>query len=217
MAGSAGRRAACRTRRHRRQAPPGGAERAAGPAERRAEAEGAIAECDQLLDIFAALLRIAQVEAGARRAGFAELDLSALAATVAEVYAPAAEECGQVLTTEIAPGVTLLGDRELVTQMLANLLDNAVKHGRASGRVALRLAPGRITVEDDGPGIPADQREAVLRRFHRLDAARATPGSGLGLALVAAIAELHGMRLALADAGPGLLVTLYLNGRSGGI
>jgi signal transduction histidine kinase len=151
------------------------------------------------------------------RAGFARFDLSAVAATVAEVYAPAAEERGQALATEIAPGLELLGDRELITQMLANLVDNAVKHGRAGGRVALLLAPGRITVEDDGPGIPTDQREAVLRRFHRLDAARATPGSGLGLALVAAIAELHGMRLKLANARQGLRVTLDWNGRSGGI
>jgi signal transduction histidine kinase len=184
----------------------------------RAEAEGAIAECDQLLEIFAALLRIAQVEAGARRAGFALFDISAVAATVAEVYAPAAEERGQRLRTTIAPGIALLGDRDLITQMLANLLDNAVKHGREGGEVTLRLAPGMLTIADDGPGIPAAQRDAVLRRFTRLDAARATPGSGLGLALVAAVAELHGMQLSLGDAAPGLVVALtWGDGQSGSL
>lgn len=179
----------------------------------RAATEAAIQDCEHLLDIFAALLRIAQVESGARRAGFAALDLSGLLATVAEVYAPAAEARGQRLETAIAPGVQVFGDRELLTQALANLLDNAVTHGREGGRVALALSSAAvITVEDDGAGIPAESRAAVLQRFHRLDAARSRPGAGLGLALVAAVAELHGARLALGDAGggAGLRVTLAL-------
>jgi signal transduction histidine kinase len=101
----------------------------------------------------------------------------------------------------------------LLTQALANLLDNAITHGREGGRVALALsAAAVITVEDDGAGIPAEARSAVLRRFHRLDAARSRPGAGLGLALVAAVAELHGARLELGDAsgGTGLRVTLAL-------
>lgn len=167
-------------------------------------------EADALLDIFAALLRIAQVESGTRRAGFTRADLSAIAAAVAEVYAPAAEDRGQVLATDIAPGVTLPGDPALLTQMLANLVENAVRHGRAGGRVALTLTPRDITIADDGPGIPEAEREHVFRRFHRLDAARATPGSGLGLALVRAVAGLHGIAITLEDASPGLRVRLTL-------
>ncbi|RAI56189.1 two-component sensor histidine kinase [Roseicella frigidaeris] len=190
---------------------------AAGEAEWRAATEGAILDCEKLLDIFAALLRIAQAESGARRAGFARFDLSEVAGTVAEVHAPAAEERGQRLETAIAPGLAMLGDSDLVTQMLSNLLDNAVKHGRPGGRIGLRLAPAPaggavLVVEDDGPGIPAEARGAVLHRFHRLDAARATPGTGLGLALVKAVAELHGIGLKLGDARPGLRVTLAIPG-----
>lgn len=185
--------------------------RAEGDAAWRPATEAALRDCEQLLEVFAALLRIAQVEGGARRAGFAPLDLSGLAATVAEVYAPAAEERGQRLETDIPPGIPAFGDRELLTQALANLLENAVKHGREGGRIRLALTPGRVlVVEDDGDGIPPGEREAVLHRFHRLDAARSRPGAGLGLALVAAVAELHGARLTLGDAGPGLRVELAL-------
>ena len=190
-----------------------GALRAPDDAGWREATEAAIRDCEQLLEIFAALLRIAQVESGARRAGFTRLDLTGLLATVAEVYAPAAEERGQRLDCDLAPGVAVFGDPELLTQALANLLDNAVKHGREGGRVGLSLSPaGLVTVTDDGAGIPPEAREAVLRRFHRLDAARSRPGAGLGLALVAAVAELHGARLTLGDAAPGLRVELALPG-----
>jgi signal transduction histidine kinase len=176
----------------------------------RASTEAAIAEADHLLELFAALLRIAQVESGTRCAGFTRCDLSAIAETTTEVYAPAAEERGQSLETAITPGITWQGDRELLTQLLANLLDNAVKHGRAGGRIRVRLDARALVVADDGPGIPAEEREMALRRFHRLDAARSTPGNGLGLALVAAVAELHGMTLRLEDNEPGLRVVLAL-------
>ena len=173
--------------------------------------EQAVAECDRILAIFAALLRIAEVESGARRAAFAQVDLTAVAATVAELFEGETEARGQRLDLALAPGVSVQGDRELLTQMLANLVENAIRHGREGGRVALalrRLDSGgaELVVSDDGPGIPEEARAVVLRRFHRLDASRATPGSGLGLALVAAVAELHGARLALEDAGPGLRV-----------
>lgn len=169
------------------------------------------AECDAILDLFSALLRIAQVEAGAQRSAFSRFDLSAVLESVAEVYAPSAEERGQTLTATIAPSLSAHGDRALVTQLFANLVENAVRHGRAGGRIAItlrRAADGgsEAIVEDDGPGIPEAEREAVFRRFHRLDAARATPGSGLGLALVRAVAALHGMTVTLADAKPGLSV-----------
>jgi len=174
--------------------------------------EAAQAEADRLLEIFAALLRIAQVESGTQRAGFATVDLSAIAESVAEVYAPAAEERGQVLATAIAPGVSLTGDPALLTQMLANLVENAIRHGRPKGRIALSVTPDGIGVCDDGPGIPEDERDKVFRRFHRLDASRSTPGSGLGLALVRAVADLHGMTIALEDAAPGLRVQVSLPG-----
>jgi len=177
--------------------------------------EGALADCDRILGIFAALLRIAQVESGARRAAFKRFDLTAVAETVAEVYAPAAEEREQRLETRLQPGLAAWGDPELITQMLANLLENAVVHGRQGGSILLSLAPGPnggavLEVADDGPGIPEAERERVLRRFHRLDAARSRPGSGLGLALVAAVAELHGIHLSLGDNKPGLRVRLEI-------
>lgn len=189
-----------------RRSPPGEAEPMIAAAE---------AECDAMLDLFAALLRIAQVEAGAQRSAFATFDLSAVAEAVAEVYAPAAEERGQRLTAAIAPGLVAHGDRALVTQLLANLVENAVRHGRAGGHVSLTLAPAadggaEAVIADDGPGIPAEERERVFRRFHRLDAARATPGAGLGLALVRAVASLHGMTVTLADAAPGLTVRVAI-------
>jgi len=175
-----------------------------------ASARAAEAECAAILDLFAALLRIAQVEAGAQRSAFARLDLSSVLDSVAEVYAPAAEERGQTLTAEIAPGIEAFGDRSLITQLFANLVENAVRHGRAGGQVRIALARAgegaEAVIADDGPGIPEAERERVFRRFHRLDAARATPGSGLGLALVRAVAGLHGMELRLEDAAPGLRV-----------
>jgi signal transduction histidine kinase len=198
-----------------------GAAGAGSPAEWRQAAETAIAECDAILEIFAALLRIAQVESGAAlRQGFGPFDLSAAAEAVAEAYAPAAEERGQAFAAAIAPGIGGFGDRMLVSQMLANLVENAVRHGRAGGRVrlALEAAPDGaavLTVEDDGPGIPAAERERVFRRFVRLDAARATPGSGLGLALVRAVAGLHGAEVTLGDAGPGLRVRVRFPPRPG--
>ncbi|WP_291297228.1 HAMP domain-containing sensor histidine kinase [Elioraea sp.] len=181
--------------------------RAATAAAAKEAAAAAEAECDAILDLFAALLRIAQVEAGAQRSAFARVDLSAVVESVAEVYAPAAEERGQVLSAGIAAGLAAVGDRALITQMLANLVENAIRHGRDGGHVRLLLSPlgegAEVIIEDDGPGIPAEERERVFRRFHRLDAARATPGSGLGLALVRAVAALHGMTVTLEDAGTG--------------
>jgi signal transduction histidine kinase len=189
------------------------AARAETQAEWREAAAAAEAACDRLLDLFAALLRIAQVEAGTERAGFTQLDLSAVAETVAEVFAPAAEIRGQTFTAEIAPGIAAWGDHALLTQMLSNLVENAVRHGRQGGRVMLVLRAGEITITDDGPGIPEAEREKVFRRFHRLDAARSTEGSGLGLALVRAVADLHGMTVALEDAAPGLRVRVSLPAR----
>ncbi len=175
--------------------------------------DGAVAEAEGLLGTFAALLRIAQVEAGAQRAAFCKVDLSLLAETVAEAFAPTAEDEGYVLTAAAAPGVAILGDRELLTQMLVNLVENALRHTPPGSRIRVQVGRGPaggavLAVEDDGPGVPAAERERVLRRFYRLEQSRTTPGSGLGLSLAAAVAELHEGHLSLEDAAPGLRVTV---------
>lgn len=174
--------------------------------------ERAITEIDGLLQTFNALLTIAQAESGARRQDFTDIDLTSLAADAAELYEPVAEEAGLSLEVDLAPQVTVPGNRHLLSQALANLLDNAVKYTPDGGRVTLSLTAGpagpELTVADTGPGIPAEHREFVLERFTRLESSRNTPGSGLGLSLVAAAAGLHQAELRLGDNRPGLRVTL---------
>jgi len=180
-----------------------------------AELEGALAELDGVLATFTALLRIAQLEAGPALPREApEVDFSALVTTLAEAYEVVAEEAGKTLSAEVAPDQRLRADAALLRQMLANLLDNALAHGGAHLSVVLRPGPV-LEVSDDGPGIPVEERERVLRRFYRLDRSRGTPGNGLGLALVAAVAKLHGAAPVLSDAGPGLRVTVDLSGARG--
>jgi signal transduction histidine kinase len=184
-------------------------------ADAEASVAGAIEECDRILGIFEALLRIAQVEGGGPRAFFKSFDLSGVVEAVAEVYGPAAEERRQTLATRIAPGVAAWGDRELATRLLANLVENAVRHGLEGGRVEVTLeraqeGSANLVVADDGAGIPAAERGRVFRRFHRLDAARSSPGTGLGLALAKAIADLHGMAISLSDNAPGLRVSVFV-------
>lgn len=170
----------------------------------------AIADLDDVLETFAALLRIARAEAGAGARQV--LDLSALVTAVAEAYGPVAEEAGRAFAIDVQAGLRVQGDAALLQRMLANLLDNALAHGAGAIRVA--LAPGPVlTVADDGPGVPAAERAAVLRRFVRLDRSRATPGTGLGLALVAAAAQAHRGTVELLPAhadGSGLLVRINL-------
>jgi len=173
------------------------------------------AEVEALLGTFAALLRIAEVEAGAQRAAFCRVDLSTVVETVADAFAPSAEDAGRRITAEIDPGIAVHGDKELLTQMLVNLVDNALRHTPSGTEVRLSLVRlGRqhvvLAVQDNGGGIPKAERERVLRRFYRLDHSRTTPGSGLGLSLVAAVVELHGAALRLEDARPGLLVSVTL-------
>jgi signal transduction histidine kinase len=172
----------------------------------------AIAETDEILATFGALLRIAQIEAGTKRAGFATVDLSAVFDTIVETYTAVAEDHGQTLSSRIAPGVTIRGDRELLTQLLANLVDNAIRHTPAGTMVEVLLGVDQYrpigVVADTGPGVPAEAREKIFRRFYRLDRSRTTTGSGLGLSLVAAVAELHGIAITLADNAPGLRVAL---------
>jgi len=188
-------------------------EHATTTAEYAAAADGAIVEADVLLETFSALLRIAQIEAGAQKSGFADLDLSALAQSVGEAYQPAAEDSQHRLVLDIAGGVALHGDRQLLAQMLSNLVENALHHTPAGSTVSLTVgyaATGepQIVVADNGPGIPAAERERVFGRFYRLDSSRTTDGSGLGLALVKAIATLHGLSIRLEDNAPGLRIVL---------
>ena len=161
----------------------------------------AIAELDAVLDTFSALLRIARVEAGARAAADAG-PVGAGGLGGGEAFAPAAEEAGRRFTLDVAPGLTVAGDPALLGRMLANLLDNALAHGAGAVRVSLHAGPV-LVVADEGPGVPADEREAVLQRFVRLDRSRGTPGTGLGLALVKAAAEAHGGTVTLGPALPG--------------
>lgn len=178
----------------------------------RATMEQTLSEVDGVLATFNALLRIAQTEAGAHRSDWVPLDLGTIARDVAELYQPAIEEQGDTLTTHIDAGLVLHGSRELVAQALANLLDNAIKYTPRGSRIELGAtrADGAIelSVSDNGPGIPAAARERVLERFVRLDASRHQPGSGLGLSLVRAVANLHHAALELSDHHPGLKVTL---------
>jgi len=175
--------------------------------------EASLVELDGVLATFSALLRIAQVEAGLTGAGFETVDLSALAGDVAELYAAVAEDAGQRLEASVTPGQRVRGDPALLRQAVANLIENALTHGGPAVRVevSVHATPGSgptLSVRDTGPGIPASEHGRVLERFYRLDRSRNTPGSGLGLALVAAVARLHGAALRLEDAAPGLSVTL---------
>ncbi len=185
---------------------------ASSPAEYERALEGAKADVTALLGTFAALLRIAEVEAGAQRAAFRRVDLSALAETVAQAFAPVAEDERHALVAEVAPGIAVQGDRELLTQALVNLVENALRHTPEGTAIRLSLSGenGRavLAVADNGPGVAEPEREHILRRFYRLEQSRTTPGSGLGLSLVAAVAALHGADLRLADARPGLCVSL---------
>lgn len=176
----------------------------------------AIAETKGVLTTFTALLRIAEVEARARRAGFITLDLTTVTTDVAELYEPMAEGKRILLSVEndvAAADAQMAGDPSLLFEAIGNLVDNAIKFTPPGGRVVLRTSrrKGRLGVEvsDTGPGIPESERDAVLQRFHRVDKCRATPGSGLGLSLVAAVAKLHELHLAIEDAQPGCRVALW--------
>ena len=178
------------------------------PGSHRETLEVALTDLDSILATFSALLRISQIESGARRAAFRPTNLAALAAHVVEAFRPSAEENGQILDLE-AEGLAMIdGDRELLTQMLANLVENALRHAGAGAKVRVRCwmdAGARLmSVIDDGPGVPASERYRLFDRFYRLEASRSTPGNGLGLALVAAVARLHDADATLLDAAPGL-------------
>jgi len=181
--------------------------------QQRAELEQASTEADQLLLTFNALLRIARIEAGKQRAGFKNVDLAALITDVAELYEPLADEKKQRLVVNTA-SANYTGDRDLLFQAVANLVDNAVKHTPENGEIQITLRPTEkgtdLIVSDQGPGIPEEHTDHVFQRFYRLDRSRNTPGSGLGLSLVAAVAELHKIEIELQNLDPGLRVSLHM-------
>ncbi len=201
---------------HRLEAARGGG---ATPKDAELAIEAAIADIHGVLETFNAILRIGQIEAGARRAGFKPVDLAAVAREVVEAFQPAADEEGKTLVADLSAALPLSGDRELLTQMVANLVDNALRHTpREYAHRRGERAPagaGRLTVSDNGPGAPPAELGRIFERFYRLDAARATPGDGLGLSLVAAIAELHGMACAASDNRPGLSIALEMPAQAG--
>jgi signal transduction histidine kinase len=170
-------------------------------------------EADDLLKTFNALLLIGEAEAGLEKSSLEQVDLSERLADVAELYEPAAEAQGLDLKIEIADGLFVRGNASLISQAFVNLLDNALKYAPGDGTVSIMAGLDEkggpwVVVADTGPGIPEADRQRVLDRFVRLEGSRSTPGSGLGLALVSAVAKLHGARLELEDNQPGLIVRL---------
>jgi signal transduction histidine kinase len=174
--------------------------------------DAAIGEAQRLLDIFSALLRIAQVE-GSSCVGVGDVDLTAVAETVADAYRLDVEEAGHALTTTISQGVVVSGDKELLTQALANLVENALRHTPPGTRIDVRLEGSSetgalLSVEDDGPGVAEADLPRLTDRFYRGESSRTTPGNGLGLSLVSAVAELHDATLDLNVMKPGLRVII---------
>lgn len=182
----------------------------------RAALTDSIADVDGILDTFAAILRIAQIGSGSRKANFARIDVSELLEGLVETYRVVAEAKDQTLSDAIAGGLFVEGDRELLIQMIANLVENAINHAPPGVAIAIeadRTADGpRIVVADRGPGIPAEYREKVFERFFRLEPSRSAYGNGLGLSLVAAIGELHGATVTLEDNRPGLRAVIAFSG-----
>jgi signal transduction histidine kinase len=180
------------------------------------EIDAAMADVDRVIAIFNALLRLAEIDTGMRRSGFVEVDAANIAAEVAEFYQPLAELRGCALSFASPGPLALAGDPLLLAQAIGNLIDNALKYAqKKNGLIAVeasRRPDGaiEIAVADDGPGIPDDEKHKVFERFYRCDASRGTPGAGLGLSLVAAVAKLHGGSLILSDNHPGLIATLIL-------
>lgn len=174
--------------------------------------ESAIGDVEEILTTFNAVLRIAQIESRSSKEGLEVVDLASVTLDVVELYMPAAEEGGVSIMVEAAPGSLIKGDPQLLYQAVANLLDNSIKYAGPNCHISVKVSGVQsaivLEVSDNGPGIPEEHRDAVLRRFVRLDPPRSTVGTGLGLSLVAAIARHHGVAIRLEDNGPGLRVTL---------
>lgn len=182
------------------------------PSTLRATLESAMGEADQLLATFSALLRIAQIESGSSRSGFKLVDLTAIFQHVADTYRAVAEDQQKIIIVSLVETVRILGDRDLLVQMLVNLIENALHHTPFGTTIRLSLENGALgsigIIADSGAGIAESERKKVFERFYRLDRSRSSPGNGLGLSLVAAIATLHGIGIELQDNMPGLKVVL---------
>jgi signal transduction histidine kinase len=171
-----------------------------------------IADLDTVLRIFSSLTRISQIEANVQKSAFRNVNLAEIASEIVELYDAAAEESSVRLSLIGNQSVLVTGDKDLLFDAVANLVDNAIKHGRPAGQVTVELthndAEAVISVADDGSGIPADEYQNVFKRFYRLERSRHTPGNGLGLSLVDAVARLHGARIEMLDNLPGLKILL---------
>src|SRR5258708_1623797 len=167
-----------------------------------------MADLDAVLRMFSSLTRISQIEAHDRTSAFRSVNLAEIASEVVELFDAAAEDKGAHLSAVVDQRALVTGDRDLLFDAVANLVDNAIKHGREAGRVTVEVTQNDdgavISVVDDGPGIPNDERQHVFDRFYRLERSRRTSGNGLGLSLVAAVARTHGARIDLMDNEPGL-------------
>jgi signal transduction histidine kinase len=172
-----------------------------------------LANLDAVLRIFASITRISQIEAKAQKIAFRTVNITKLMTEIVDLYDAAAEEKGVHLRLVGNEQVLVTGDRDLIFDAVANLVDNAIKHGRAAGQVIVEVAESSdggatVTVADDGPGIPTVEYTNVFKRFYRLERSRKTAGNGLGLSLVAAVARLHGAHIEMFDNLPGLKVRL---------
>jgi signal transduction histidine kinase len=189
-----------------------------GPDETFAEIEAAVADVDRVIGIFNALLRLAEIDTGARRSGFVDVDPDDLAAKAVEFYLPAAELKGVALSFRGQAATIIRGDPVLLAQAIANLLDNALKFTPAEGAISVETrrhddGSVELSIADTGPGIPDAEKPHVTERFYRGDAGRGTPGVGLGLSVVSAVARLHTGRLELNDNDPGLRVGMILDAK----
>lgn len=170
----------------------------------------ALEQIDHITDTFDALLRLARIESGAGRAGFAPLNLDNLAMQVKEIFGPVIEDAGHILQLEITDPAHILGDRDMLVQLTANLLQNALRYGPSGQVITLRIHGPRLSVSDQGPGIPFAEREKVLEPLYQGETSRQNTGFGLGLAMVRAICDLHEAKLSLSDGpnGQGLTATV---------
>jgi signal transduction histidine kinase len=174
--------------------------------------EAALAQTDKILATFRAILRLAQIEGGGRRVPFAPVDLTDLMTTLMDTYEPVASDQGHGLSATLSPGAVVMGDGDLLAQLFANLIENAILHTPDGTQVVLGIArhgsSAIVTVSDNGPGVSEAERPRLTRRFYQVDASRNAGGAGLGLAMASAIAHLHGVELDLMDAAPGLRVAV---------
>lgn len=179
------------------------------------EIEGAVSHVDSVMALFNALMRLAQIDAGLQRSGFVEVDLRANILDAVEFYLPVAEQRGTTLVVETDTAIFAQGDPSLLSQAVGNLIDNAIKYSPPDTNITIALITlpfdrVGIAVTDSGPGIPDADKPRVVERFFRGDKSRTTPGTGLGLAMVASVAHLHRGELQLTDNCPGLCAILVL-------